>query len=63
VNEPSYEIKPIGWESPTKETAKTSTTNNPYLKGGVTRWPMPELLVKETIDPFPGTRIVPSKAK
>jgi len=34
-------------ESPTKVMVKTSTTKNPYLKGGVTHWPMPEWYQKE----------------
>ena len=31
---------------PTKETVKILITSNPYLTGGITRWPTPEQLAK-----------------
>ncbi len=56
-------MKPTPSESPTKEMAKTSTTNNPYLKGGVTRWPMPDQYLQDSTEASNETETEALKAK
>ena len=47
----------------TKETEKTSTTSNPYLTGGATQWPMPELSQQDEIEVFPEMLMAVLKTK
>lgn len=48
---------------PTKETVKISITSNPYLTGGPTRWPMPELSQNLITAVSPETQTEVLKAK
>jgi hypothetical protein len=57
------EMKPMPQASLAKEMARTSTTNNPYLKGGVTRWPMPDPCPQDLTEASSETETEVSKAK
>lgn len=50
-------------ESPTKETEKTSTTSNPYLTGGPTRWLTPEQCQQDETEVLQETLMVVLKTK
>ena len=57
------EGKPMQQELQAKVMAKILTTKNPYLKGGPTQWPMPELQLKQPTVVSHETPMVALKAR